>query len=449
MSTYILDGESFKNLLANGAQFLFNDIDRINALNVFPVPDGDTGTNMYLTISGGVKDISLLNENHIGKLFKTLAKSMTMSARGNSGVILSQFFKGMSSYLVDKEDVNIHDLIYAFSSGAERSYKVVQKPTEGTMLTVMREAAEYVKKNESKYNTIDEVFIDYIKSAHTSLNKTPELLPVLKEAGVVDSGGAGFVLIFEGMLLALNGTLLELEKTNIQINDEVENDAVIEKEYAVVAVSPSEGISELLSSLECDVIVSGGQTMNPSSNDFINAFKKLKAEYIYVFPNNKNIFMSAVQASEIYKDAHVIIIPTRSVAQCYSALTMLDYSSSNYETIKDNFMTAINDVTYASVTYAIRDSKIDDIIIHQNEYLSIINDHIVDSSDDKVTAIKKIISKIENIDEKSVISLIYGKDINEEEINKVKDFIHEVASYLEIVEIYGGQEVYSVIIAIE
>lgn len=449
MSTNVLDGEAFKKLLSNGTQYLYNDINRINALNVFPVPDGDTGTNMYLTISGGVKEINTLSENHIGKLLKALARSMTMSARGNSGVILSQFFKGMSTYLLDKEVANAQDLIKSFARGAERAYKVVQKPTEGTMLTIMREASEHVNEHESLYSSIDDVLLDYIKAAHESLNHTPELLPVLKEAGVIDSGGAGFVLIFEGMLLALNGTVLKFDEVETIHDEKEEITDIITKEYAVVAVSPSEGISNLLTSLECDVIISDGQTMNPSSNEFIKAFKKLKADYIYVFPNNKNIFMSAVQASEIYNESKIIIIPTKSVAQCYSALTMLDYSSCDYQVIKDNFMEAIDNVIYGSITYAIRDSKIDDIIIHKNDCLSIVNDKIVSSSCDKISALASIISKIDDIEDKSVISLIYGKDINEEEASKINDYIHTNAANLEIVEINGGQEVYSIIIAIE
>ena len=217
MATIKLNGETFKPLLVNGAQFLLNDIDRINALNVFPVPDGDTGTNMCLTIEGGVKEITSFSEENIGKMFKRLARSMTMSARGNSGVILSQFFKGMSNYLVDKEEADVHDLIEALLSGVARSYKVVQTPTEGTMLTVMREAAEYVKEHENEYSSIDDVLVNYVKAAQISLDNTPNLLPVLKEAGVVDSGGAGFVLIFEGMLLALNGTILKHEEVSIEV----------------------------------------------------------------------------------------------------------------------------------------------------------------------------------------------------------------------------------------
>ena len=448
MATIKLNGETFKPLLVNGAQFLLNDIDRINALNVFPVPDGDTGTNMCLTIEGGVKEITSFSEENIGKMFKRLARSMTMSARGNSGVILSQFFKGMSNYLVDKEEADVHDLIEALLSGSARSYKVVQTPTEGTMLTVMREAAEYVKEHENEYSSIDDVLVNYVKAAQISLDNTPNLLPVLKEAGVIDSGGAGFVLIFEGMLLALNGTILKHEEVSIEVEEEEEFE-IIEKKYAIVAVSPSEGISELLTSLECDVIVSGGQTMNPSSDDFIHAFKKLKAEYIFVFPNNKNIYMAAAQAGKAYKDANVIIIPTKSVAQCYSALTLLDYSSDDYKEIENSFIEATQNVITGSVTYAVRDTNLHGIEIHKNDYMTIIDGEIVASAASKVEAIDNIISSIKDIEDKSVITLIYGVDMTEAEINEVTLFIKTKTPNLEIIEINGGQEVYSVIVAIE
>ena len=192
MSTKVLDGYLFKTLVANGCQSLINDIDRINALNVFPVPDGDTGTNMKMTIDGGVKAIISENTTSIGEMSKKLSRAMTMSARGNSGVILSQFFKGLSLGLDGKEVVTAKELADAFEAGVKQAYKVVQRPTEGTMLTVMREASAVSLANVETFETIEDYFACFIKEAHASLDRTPELLPVLKDAGVVDSGGAGY-----------------------------------------------------------------------------------------------------------------------------------------------------------------------------------------------------------------------------------------------------------------
>ena len=547
MAKFILDGQTFKTLVTNGCQSLINDIDRINALNVFPVPDGDTGTNMRMTIEGGVKAILALDTNSIGEMSKKLSRAMTMSARGNSGVILSQFFKGLSLGLEGKDDVNAEELAIAFDCGVKQAYKVVQKPTEGTMLTVMREATEVANKNSSSFETIEDFFACFIKEAHASLDRTPELLPVLKEAGVIDSGGAGYNRIIEGMIAALDGNILieqeryeqeakasmghfdadsvlefgyctefilqlQNSKVNVETFDisvivnflETLGDSIVafkdedivkvhvhtftpgkvidfcqqfgeyvtfkmenmsvqhselsethedpkreHKKFAVVAVSSGEGISNAFKTMGCDEIVSGGQTMNPSSEDFINAFKKLDAENIIVFPNNGNIIMAARQAAENYDDAKVVVIPTKSIAECYSALTMLDFSSDDLDTIVEEFQSTIDNVTAASVTYSIRDSFIDEVEIKKDDYMAIIGKKIVAANPSKIEVVKQLFAKVEDIRWKEVVTLIYGIDVTEEEKEEVVEYLNAAYPDLEIGELDGKQDIYSFIISIE
>ena len=547
MAKYILDGQTFKTLVTNGCQSLINDIDRINALNVFPVPDGDTGTNMRMTIEGGVKAILAIDTNSIGEMSKKLSRAMTMSARGNSGVILSQFFKGLSLGLEGKDAVNAEELAIAFDCGVKQAYKVVQKPTEGTMLTVMREATEVANKNAATFESIEDFFACFIKEAHASLDRTPELLPVLKEAGVIDSGGAGYNRIIEGMIAALDGNILvEQEKyeqeakasighfdadsvlefgyctefilqlQNAKVNIETFDISVIvnfletlgdsivafkdedivkvhvhtftpgkvidfcqqfgeyvtfkmenmsvqhselsdthedpkreHKKYAVVAVSSGEGISNAFKTMGCDEIVSGGQTMNPSSEDFINAFKKLDAENIIIFPNNGNIIMAARQAAENYEEANVVVIPTKSIAECYSALTMLDFSSDDLDTIVEEFQSTIDNVTAASVTYSIRDSFIDDVEIKKDDYMAIIGKKIVAANPSKIEVVKQLFTKVEDIRWKEVVTLIYGIDVTEEEKEEVVAYLNAAYPDLEIGELDGKQDIYSFIISIE
>ncbi len=454
MFTNVLDAQSFKPLLISGAKYLIRDLERINALNVFPVPDGDTGTNMSLTIQGGVEGIKELSDDHIGKMFVQLARSMTMSARGNSGVILSQFFKGMANFLSDKETMDVHSFIEAIDSGVTRAYKVVQNPTEGTMLTVMRIAKEKIKSKENDFKSLEEAMDYYVKEAEQTLMETPELLPVLKEAGVIDSGGAGFVLIFEGMLSALKGdqSISVLDDTpEFESSHEIKTNSTVKEhlKYAVVTVSSGEGISNLFEEMGADVIVYGGQTMNPSSEDFIKAFEKLDAENIFVFPNNKNIILAAQQAADNYDKANVIIIPTKSIPACYSSLSMLDYTSDDLEEIVSNFTEAMERVVSASVTYSIRDMKVHDLDIHQNDFMAIIDDEIKACSSSKVAVIKELFKNVEHIEEKEVIVFIYGKDMLESEKQAIREFILKEYPYLELGEIDGEQDIYSCFLAIE
>ena len=545
MQKVSMDGQTFRSLYINGHQSLVNDVDRINELNVFPVPDGDTGTNMKMTMDGGFNAVYHSKERNLGLLLKDLARGMVFSARGNSGVILSQFFKGLSTALLDKESVNVSEFAQGMISGVNQAYKVVNNPTEGTILTVMREASQFAY--EANTESFEEYFKVYLTEAHKSLAKTPELLPVLKKAGVVDSGAAGFIQIIEGMALAIDGTMLELiERTDFTVPTTVNPngfnaDSVLEfgyctefilqlqnskvdiknfdlkvitdfleqignsivafvdedivkvhvhtfepgkvitycqqfgeyitfkmenmsvqhsessiqetveeveyKETTVVAVSSGDGISELFKGMGVDCIVSGGQTMNPSTDDFLAAFNKLNTKNIIVFPNNSNIIMAAKQAAENYDKANVVVIETKTIAQCYSSLSMLGLE--NFDSIVEAINMSINNVTSLEVTYAIRDSQIDDLIIKQNDFLGFINHKMTTVSKSKLDSIKDLFNTLEDIEEKEVVSILYGSDVTEEEISEVLEYLESTYDWLEVAPIYGGQKVYSFIIAVE
>ncbi len=454
----VLDANGFRPLLNSGANKLVSEMERINALNVFPVPDGDTGTNMCLTIQGGIESINVVDENHIGNMFKKLAKAMTMSARGNSGVILSQFFKGMADALKDCAVIDKEALIAALLGGSTRAYKVVQNPTEGTMLTVMRVAAEKVKEKENEFDSLDSVLNYYVQEAEIALLNTPELLPVLKEAGVIDSGGAGFLCIFEGILSAIDNSHITnemIEETLCHCSDVLMNTQIVNntteghQKYAVVAVSCGDGISELFKDMGADVIVFGGQTMNPSSADFIKAFQEIDADNIFVFPNNKNIFLAAQQAAKNYDKANIVIIPSKTISSCYAALSMLDYTSDNLDEIVNNFVEAVNHVISASVTYAIRDTKSNDLVIHKNDYMAIIEDEIKATNTSKVAIVRDLLNAVDDLHNREVVVFIYGADVLESEKEEIRKIMTEEYSFLEFGEIDGQQSIYSYFITIE
>ncbi len=421
-----LNGEQFKELLTNGALNLKANYEEVDSLNVFPVPDGDTGTNMLRTISGGVTALNGFDVKDLGEVGKAVSKGMLMSARGNSGVILSQIFRGICKGFEGKKEVDAVQLAAAYKIGVKQAYGAVVTPVEGTILTVFREATEVASKKVTKESTINEFFEEHLKQAAKSLKKTKEILPVLKEANVIDSGGAGYVYIVKGMVKFLDGEKIEAELSkeearveggvapidfsafsrddtlqfgyctefilrlqsskvdvdNFDVNqiisdlneDDIQGDSIValkdddvvkvhvhtkepgivlhkmrnygefltikcenmalqhnetmteeeresqakreHKKYAIVAVAQGAGIIEQFKALGVDVIVSGNQTMNPSTEDFIKAFKTLDAENIIVFPNNKNIIMAAKQASQLYKAAKIKVIHSVIVSLC-------------------------------------------------------------------------------------------------------------------------------------
>ena len=553
-----LNGEQFKELVINGAKNLRLNIEEVDSLNVFPVPDGDTGTNMSRTIEGGINAVAKKDEKNLGLLGKDLSKGMLMGARGNSGVILSQIFRGICRGFDGKAEVNAVELAEAYKVGVKQAYGAVVTPVEGTILTVFREATEAAAKKMTAKSTINEFYELHLKQAAISLKKTIDLLPVLKEAGVIDSGGAGYVYIVKGMVKFLDGEKIEQElsssttegsseqapidfsafgtddvlqcgdctefimrlqsskvdvdKFDVQtviddLNEEdISGDSIValkdgdvvkvhvhtkepglvlhkmrkygeflttkienmalqhnenlteeehtqkkmeHKKYAIVAVAQGEGLKEQFEAFGVDVIVSGNQTMNPSTEDFIRAFKQVDADNIIVFPNNKNIVMAAKQAAQLYKGANVKIAQATSIPQCYSALTMLDFSSDDLTLIMGNFNEAIRNVTTIEITTAIRTTKVHGVIIHKGDHMGIVDNKIVFAGRMKNRIIYDTLRKIKNIKDKQVVTIIYGKDTTEDEKVKNMEVLRAKFPCLEFGAIDGGQAVYKYLIAVE
>ena len=555
MERFILDGQGYKDIVTNGCASLRKNYKEIDALNVFPVPDGDTGINMRMTIESGANEIKNNEDSSIYNVAKQFSRGMLMGARGNSGVILSQFFRGIYKGLADKEKVNAVELAAAFESGVAQAYKAVMKPVEGTILTVAREAAAYASSVVTAEFSIQQYFEAFLKEARESLDRTPDILPVLKDAGVVDSGGAGFICIIEGMYKALNGEyihvssdmpnstsgvkhnfnadteltygyctefIMQLQNKKVDIaNFDVQviidflltiGDSIVcikdedivkvhvhtktpgqvfnfgqqfgefitlkienmqvqhtestdsepcnceecvearkraeHKKWAIVMVASGEGLTNTFKEMGVDYVVSGGQTMNPAAEDFVKGFDELNAENILVFPNNSNIVMAAQQAAKYYSKAKVHVIPTKSIAQGYSALTMLDLSSDDIDTIMEETKEVISNVTTGLVTYAIRDAEIDDVVIKNGDFMGICNSKITCAADTKVNAAKKLID-LSDAKDKEIVTIIYGKDVTPEELAEVENHIAENYEDLEYESIEGGQDVYSFILAIE
>ena len=553
-----LNGEQFKELLTNGALNLKANYEEVDSLNVFPVPDGDTGTNMLRTIQGGVTALNGFEVKDLGETGKAVSKGMLMSARGNSGVILSQIFRGICKGLEGKKEVDAVQLAAAYKVGVKQAYGAVVTPVEGTILTVFREATEVAAKKVTKESTINEFFEEHLKQAAKTLKKTKEILPVLKEAGVIDSGGAGYVYIVKGMVKFLDGEkieaelskeeetsapvaevdfgaftrddvlqfgyctefILRLQSSKVDVDsfnvdqiikdlneDDIQGDSIValkdddvikvhvhtkepgivlhkmrkygefltikcenmalqhnenmseeeresqvkreHKKYAIVAVAQGEGIIEQFKALGVDVVVSGNQTMNPSTEDFIKAFKSLDAENIIVFPNNKNIIMAAKQASQLYKGAKVKVIHSTSIPQCYSALTMLDFSSDDLTIIVGSFLEAIRNVVTGEITVANRSTKLNGVTVMKNDHIHIVDGKLVRSTKLKNRVIVDLLQKVPDMENKQVLTIIYGKDLTEDEKAKNLEKVKQKYPDLEVGAIDGGQAVYKYLLAIE
>jgi len=554
-----IDGTLFKTMVVNGAENLKANYQIIDSLNVFPVPDGDTGTNMKMTIDGGVNEIYALEEHNIYDVSKKLSRGMLMGARGNSGVILSQLFRGISKGFEGFSQVDAIRLAHAFDSGVKQAYKAVMKPVEGTILTVAREASEKLVAISSSRMSINDFFKEYIEEAKASLARTPDLLPVLKEAGVIDSGGAGLITILEGMALAVEGKFisekpvegamhtvgtkfignlenvefgyctefilqlskeyateefdestitnslsplgdsmvvvkdediikvhihtlkpgeilnigqnygefvhLKIENMTIQHNEtkiahaedgececgEVHHKEVtkpvVRKKIAIVSVASGKGLINAFKEMGADYVVPGGQSMNPSTEDFIRGFDTLNADNIIVFPNNGNIILAANQSAKIYNESKVHVVETKTLAQGFSALTMLDLNGEPTDIIAD-LQSVIDNVTTGLVTYSIRDTDIDGLHIRKDDFIGLCDGKIVTSYRRRTDTVKHLLKEAVN-DTKEIITIIYGADVNQKEVNELVKHIERNYSDLEVDVIEGNQEVYSYILAIE
>ncbi len=529
-----IDGATFKGMLESGCNNLVNRKKEVDALNVFPVPDGDTGTNMSLTFSNGLSEVKKSGSEQLAVVAKTLSRGLLMGARGNSGVILSQIFRGFQQYVGDKEELTVKEFAEAMLNGAKLAYKAVMRPVEGTILTVVRESADYadVYAEQNPTLTINEYLDVLCKEAQASLDRTPELLPILKEARVCDSGGAGLLAIFNGfrayiegspiqeassttvskeeikesgyctefilklsdsgvhlykedrfrtslnklgqnMTVILDDTLLKVrvytvtpgevlnlgqrygEFVKIQIDNVEEGvkpsileqeEEQEEKEFGIITVGSGEGLKKLFLGYRADVVVTGGQTMNPSTEDFVSAIKKVNARHIFILPNNSNIIMAANQAATVTEDKDIIVLPTKSVPQGLAACISFNPEGTVEENTND-MKAAIEHVKTGSVTYAIKDTTVDGQEIHSGDYMGIKEKDIVAISKDKIEATCELIKQLCDEDSE-IITLLRGEDATDEEFEAIQNFIEENYE-VDIDAEDGKQPVYSFIIGVE
>lgn len=542
-----INGQLLKQMLESGMNNLGNHSGEIDALNVFPVPDGDTGTNMFLTFSNGAKAALDCKEDHVGKILKALSRGLLMGARGNSGVITSQIFRGIFQALEDNETVDALQLAHALVNGSRVAYRAVMRPVEGTILTVVREAADYTYAYTVTEEIKDctEVIQKMVEEANESLKRTPELLPVLAEVGVVDSGGKGLCVIFEGFLSALKGTVVQKADQEavedhaqtkveggedeygfctefvIQLNEigmknfseegfrdelasignslvcvqdedlvkvhvhtlkpyvalkmgrrqgrfvkiKVENmqqqhDHIVEledakaaveepvkhKKYAIITVAPGKGIDEMFKEYRADIVIGGGQTMNPSTEDFVSAIEKVNADHIFILPNNSNIILAANQAKDVCEDADIHVLETKTVPQGLSACVMFN-PDADLESNLNEMNEAIAHVKSGEVTYAIKDTTYEGQEIKKGEYMGISGKKIAASVPDCMEASKTLVSSMLDKDSE-LVTLIYGVDATEEQAQELADYIEENSDAE--VEIHNGQQpVYPFIIGVE
>ncbi|WP_270474776.1 DAK2 domain-containing protein [Clostridium cochlearium] len=541
-----IDGHCFYNMMINASNKLESQKEYINSLNVFPVPDGDTGTNMSMTFRSAVMEIKDKKESTIGDIAKSLSRGALMGARGNSGVILSQILRGIAKGLENKEVVNGEQLAESIIEGSKSAYKAVMRPTEGTILTIIRAAGEAADKSRRK--NVLELMKDVCDYSSETLSKTPEMLPVLKEAKVVDAGGAGLLIILQGMYEVLEKNLQDvsivdegkgkvtyeaaktikeedikfgycteffivskdadvdkfkkdlephgdsmivvgsddLVKVHIHTNDpgkvlskaiklgplskikidnmreqhrhilEDEDLKDISKEetvknsekkpYAFIAVALGEGIRDAFNDLGVDVIIEGGQTMNPSTEDIIKAIDKINAENIFILPNNKNIIMAAKQAKEL-SEKNIHVIETKTIPQGITALTMFNFEGS----LEDNIRAmeeGIKEVKTGSVTYAVRDTEVDGKTIKSGDIIGLKEGNIEEVGNDILEVCRKLIQDM--VDEDSeLITLFYGEDCDKDKVEEFTDEIKEIYSDLDVQCFEGKQPLYYFIVSVE
>ena len=555
-----ISASQFQEMVEAGAKRLQVNAEYVNSLNVFPVPDGDTGTNMNLSMTSGATAVVNSASDKVGELANVLAKGLLMGARGNSGVILSQLFRGFSKAILDVDTLNAEDLAKALVHGVETAYKAVMKPVEGTILTVARESAKAGERKARQTDDVVEVMSAVVKYGKKALDKTPDMLPVLKEVGVVDSGGQGLLFIYEGFLNALNGefqaddtyepspaemdemvnaehhrsvqgqlatedikfgycteimvrlgegptvdsnfdydtfrnyldgigdsllvvnddeivkvhvhtehpgevmnygqkfgALIKVKVDNMRLQHEIilEHDEEVaefeaapteRKPYAVIAIAAGEGVQELFKSLGAAYVISGGQTMNPSTEDILKAITEVNADQVISLPNNKNIFMAADQAAEV-ADVPVAVVPSKTVSQGMTAMLAFNGEQSLEEN-KTAMTEMLDSVVSGQITNAIRDTAIDGVEIHEGDYLGMVDGKIILSEADKYQATLDTLNKMISEDIE-IITIIVGEEGTQAEAEKLSEAIE--ASYPDLeVEIHEGkQPVYPYLLSAE
>ena len=552
MATKTINAEMLSKMFLAGAGNIEAQKEYINELNVFPVPDGDTGTNMSLTIMAAAKEVAALNNPDMETLAKAISSGSLRGARGNSGVILSQLFRGFTKAIRDTKEIDVLTLAAACEKAKETAYKAVMKPKEGTILTVARGIADKALELAETVDDLEEFIPQVIAHAEEVLAQTPEMLPVLKEAGVVDSGGQGLVEVLKGAYDAFLGKEIDYSKiapstsvnvtkvsadTNAEIKfgyctefiimtekaftdkDErdfkaylesigdsivcVADDEIVkihvhtndpglaiqkaltygqltkmkidnmreeheeklireaekvakqekekakaeQKEFGFIAVSIGEGLNEIFRELGVDYIIEGGQTMNPSTDAMLNAIDEVNAKHVYIFPNNKNITLAANQAKSLVKDKEVIVIPTKTVPQGITAIINFvpDMSAEENE---EAMLEAIQYVKTGQVTYAVRDTRIDDKEIHKDDIMGIGDSGILSVGKDIAETTKEMLAELVD-DESGMISIYYGADVSEEDAKKLTAEIEELYPDVDVDTHLGGQPIYYYVIAVE
>ena len=546
-----LDSKSLKLMIASASNQILNNVEKVNDMNVFPVPDGDTGTNMSMTFSAAAKSVvDLDNKKSPVEVLGVLSKSALRNARGNSGVILSQILRGLWQGAEQSGELDVSGVKHALCEARDTAYRAVMKPTEGTILTVIREIAEYAEAHFVEYDDVTLFLKAVLEAGRKSLAKTKEILPVLKQVGVVDAGGFGVIILLGGAVSALeSGKAAELEEsgkannkqiasqgiksaeadtsdikfrycteflinkdsersaaqlmaaikqkgdcmlvidddeivkvhihtnhpgfvleqalklgelTSIKIDnmkyqhneivngsqeeDELSDDETELKKYGFVAVSSGDGLSQLFESLNCDKIVAGGQTMNPSTQDILDAVLDVKAENVFVLPNNKNIILAAEQVKEL-TDVNVIVIPTKNMPQGIAAIAVFNEDADLDENI---FMMneSADLVKCGQVTYAVRDTRINGVDVENGDIMAVIGSDLSVVGSDVNEVAKELAEKL--VDEDSgVISIYYGKDIEKEKATELSAYLENKYSDLDVNLNYGGQNVYYYISAVE
>lgn len=540
MPTYEMNGALFADMVRGGARNLRANAQTVNDLNVFPIPDGDTGDNMSMTMEGGDAALRGVASGALSFIADKFAGGMLLGARGNSGVILSQFFAGVAKGLADVERADAIAMAKAFQSGVKQAYSAVLTPTEGTILTVAREATEYAVEHLGNSTSLEEFFSNILIGMNESLKHTPELLPILKESGVIDSGGAGLVYILEGMYKILRGEqiqataqapapaplldfsafgadsvmeygyctecLLQLQNSKVDaaafdvsritegltalggesivavksgtvvklhvhtmspgkvfefcqkfgefLTVKVENmtlqhsEGEVQKKeqkqqhksFAVVAVAAGEGIKETFRSLGADYIVEGGQTMNPSSEDFLTAFELVNADTVFVLPNNSNIILTARQAAALY-EGDVRVLESRTVGEGYAALTMLDPDAGSVDEIEEALKLAMEGVITAQLTRSVRDSHLGGLDIAKNDFIGFAGKEMLADAETQDAAAIALLSRLD-MREREAMILICGKDGEAKTTDAVRAWMRGHYPRIELFEIDGGQDIY-------
>lgn len=545
----IITSSTLVKMIEMGAANLRNHKDEINKLNVFPVPDGDTGTNMNLSMASAVKELNNLSTEDLPTILQAFMRGLLMGARGNSGVLLSQLFRGFSQYLMEQDEITIIHFAKALDVGVQTAYDAVTNPVEGTILTVAKDVAKVARD----YAETSEDFILFmekiVEEARLSLNRTPELLPILKEVGVVDSGGKGLVVILEGFLAALKGEELEevlvdssleetvekkheeavqsfIDKESIEfgycteffiefdekklaenpfqedkfrhelseygdsllvaaddkfvkihihteypgkvmtiaqrfgdlVNIDIENmrkqyDEIVDekveeemKKYGIIVVAQGNGIKDMFLSIGATKVVEGGQTMNPSIEDIVTAIENENAEHIFILPNNSNIVLAAEQAVSI-TDKKVAVIPSKSIPQGISALFAFDGDLSAEEN-EENMVDALADVKTGLVTYATRDTVINDMEIKKGSFIGMNDGTIKVTASNKLSTMESLLQHVVDEDDE-LVTIFYGEDVTEEEVASLRQYVEENLEEVELELHCGNQPIYSFIIMVE